>query len=149
MTLKQQIENDIKEAMRAKNQTELLALRSIKSMILLAETEKGAEGEVADDTVNKILMKAAKQREESAALYKEQKREDLASKEIEELNIIKKYLPEQLSQDEIDSKVEEIIQEVGASSMADMGKVMGKAMKVLGGAADGKAISASVKKQLG
>jgi len=118
-------------------------------MILLAETEKGAEGEVADDTVNKILMKAAKQREESAALYKEQKREDLASKEIEELNIIKKYLPEQLSQDEIDSKVEEIIQEVGASSMADMGKVMGKAMKVLGGAADGKAISASVKKQLG
>lgn len=149
MTLKQQIENDIKEAMRAKNQTELLALRSIKSMILLAETEKGAEGEVADDAVNKILMKAAKQREESAALYKEQKREDLASKEIEELNIIKKYLPEQLSQDEIDSKVEEIIQEVGASSMADMGKVMGKAMKVLGGAADGKAISASVKKRLG
>jgi hypothetical protein len=148
MTLKQQIENDIKEAMKAKNHAELLALRSIKSMILLAETEKGATGEIADEVVNKILMKAAKQREESATLYKDQNRNDLAAKELEELEIIKRYLPEQLSEEAIEAKVQEIIDQVGATSMADMGKVMAAAMKALGGAADGKAISTAVKKQL-
>ena len=148
MSLKQQIETDIKEAMKSRNQTELLALRAIKSMILLAETEKGASGEVSDEGSNKILLKAAKQREESAQLYKEQGRDDLANKELAELEIIQRYLPEQLSEEEVELKVKGIVDQTGASSMADMGKVMGLAMKELAGSTDGKTISAIVRKLL-
>ena len=148
MSLKQQIETDIKEAMKSRNQTELLALRAIKSMILLAETEKGASGEVSNEASNKILLKAAKQREESAQLYKEQGRDDLADKELAELDIIKRYLPEQLSEEEVEEKVKAMISQTGASSMADMGKVMGLAMKELAGSTDGKTISTLVRKLL-
>ena len=148
MSLKQQIEADIKEAMKSRNQTELLALRAIKSMILLAETEKGASGEVSDEGSNKILLKAAKQREESSQLYKEQGREDLAAKELAELEIIQRYLPDQLSEEEVEQKVKDIVDKTGASSMADMGKVMGLAMKELAGSTDGKTISTIVRKLL-
>lgn len=148
MSLKEQIEADIKKAMLAKNKDDLRALRAIKSMILLAQTEKGAGEGLSDDAEIKILQKAAKQRTDSLTLYREQKRDDLADIEQAELDVIKKYLPEQMSEDELEAKVSEIITKVGASSMQDMGKVMGMASKELAGKADGKTISGVVKKLL-
>lgn len=145
MSLKQQIETNIKQAMRAKEQDELRALRSIKSMILLAETEKGAEGELSEEAELKLLTKAAKQRRESMEVFEEQGRSDLAAKERDELDVINQYLPQPLSEEELRTAVEKIVDETGASSMQDMGKVMGKATTTLAGKADGKAISNVVK----
>lgn len=148
MSLKQQIDQDIKQAMLAKNKEELEALRSIKSLILLAETEKGTTGEVAADVENKLLMKAAKQRKESADIFQQQNRNDLADKEIKQLEVINRYLPKQLSEEELTFELQKIMQQVGAKSAADMGKVMGVATKQLAGKADGKMISELVKKLL-
>ncbi len=148
MSLKQQIDSDIKVAMKAKNKEELTALRSIKSMILLAETEKGAQEELTEDAEMKLLMRAAKQRKESAETYLANNRKELADAELLELEIIERYLPKQMSEDELENKLKEIIQKTGASGPSDMGKVMGMATKELAGKADGKAISMMVKKLL-
>ena len=148
MSLRQQIDNDIKKAMLAKNKEELDALRSIKSMILLAETEKGGSGDVSSDTENKLLMKAAKQRKESADIFQQQNRKDLADKELAQLEIINRYLPKQLSTEELEGEVKKVIAEVGAKGPQDMGKVMGVATKKFAGQADGKIISELVKKLL-
>jgi hypothetical protein len=145
MSLKQQIDSDIKEAMKAKNREQLTALRSIKSLILLAETEKGVKEELSEDTEMKLLVKAAKQRKESAETYAANGRQELADNELRELAVIDKYLPAQMSQEELALKLKEIITKVGASGPADMGKVMGMATKELAGKADGKAISTTVK----
>ena len=149
MSLKQQIDNDIKQGMLAKNKEALEALRSIKSMILLAESEKGGSGEITSETENKLLMKAAKQRKESADIFQKEGREDLASREIFQLNIISGYLPKQLSEDEVKAELQRIIVHVGAQGPKDMGKVMGTATKQLAGKADGKLISDWVRKLLG
>jgi len=148
MSLKQQIDSDIKKAMLAKNKDELTALRSIKSMILLAETEKGFSETLAGDIENKLLMKAAKQRKESAEIFQKENRDDLAQKELVELEIISRYLPKQLSEEEVKSELQKIMEQVGAKTPQDMGKVMGVATKQLAGKADGKMISELVKKLL-
>jgi uncharacterized protein YqeY len=148
MSLKQQIDNDIKKAMLAKNKEELEALRSIKSMILLAETEKNGTGDISSDVESKLLMKAAKQRKESADIFQQQNRKDLAERELFQLEVINRYLPKPLSEDEIAAALKSIIQEVGANGPQDMGKVMGLATKKLAGQADGKVISDLVKKLL-
>ncbi|ADR21771.1 aspartyl-tRNA amidotransferase subunit B [Marivirga tractuosa] len=148
MSLKQQIDTDIKNAMKAKNKEELQALRSVKSMILLAESEKGAEENLTEDAEMKLLMKAAKQRRESADTYKSNGREELAQAELFELDVIERYLPKQMSEQELRSKLEDIISKLGASGPQDMGKVMGVATKELAGKADGKMISQLVKEIL-
>jgi uncharacterized protein len=149
MSLKQQIDGDIKKAMLAKNKEELDALRSIKSMILLAETEKGGgSDDLSSDAESKILMKAAKQRKESADIFTQQNRKDLADKELFQYEVISRYLPKQLSDDDLRTAVSSIIAEVGAKGPQDMGKVMGVATKKLAGQAEGKAISDMVKKLL-
>lgn len=148
MSLKQQIDSDIKSAMLAKNKEELMALRSIKSLILLAETEKGVTAEISSEAESKLLMKAAKQRKESAEIFQKEGRDELAQKELLELEVISRYLPKQLSEDEISSEVKKIIEQVGAKGPQDMGKVMGNATKQLAGKADGKMISEIVKKLL-
>lgn len=148
MSLKQQIDTDIKTAMLNKQKEELIALRAVKSMILLAETEKGKTGELDKEAENKILMKAAKQRKESADIFKSENREDLYKKEMFELEIISRYLPKQLSKDEIADEVTKIVAQVGAKGPQDMGKVMGAATKALAGKADGKTISEIVKQLL-
>ena len=148
MSLKTTIDNDIKKAMLAKNKEELDALRSIKSMILLAETEKGGSNELATDIENKLLMKAAKQRKESAEIFQKEGRQDLAQRENLQLEIISRYLPKQLSEVEITAEIKKIIAHVGAKGPQDMGKVMGVATKSLAGKADGKMISEIVKKLL-
>lgn len=148
MSLKQQIDTDIKTAMLNKQKEELIALRAVKSMILLAETEKGKTGELDKEAENKILMKAAKQRKESADIFKAENREDLYKKEMFELEIISRYLPKQLSKDEIADEVKKIVTQVGAKGPQDMGKVMGAATKALAGKADGKTISEIVKQLL-
>lgn len=148
MSLKQQIDSDIKSAMLAKNKEELMALRSIKSLILLAETEKGVSAEISSETESKLLVKAAKQRKESAEIFQKEGREELAQKELLELEVISRYLPKQMSEDEITLEVKKIIEQVGAKGPQDMGKVMGAATKQLAGKADGKMISEIVKKIL-
>ncbi len=148
MSLKQEIDNDIRKAMLAKNKGELDALRSIKSLILLAETEKGATGEVSREAENKLLMKAAKQRKESADIFEQQGRKDLADKELLQLEVINRYLPKQLSEAEVEKELAAVIQEVGATGPQDMGKVMGVASKKLAGQADGKRIAEVVRKLL-
>ncbi len=148
MSLKERVEADIKKAMLEKNKDDLRALRAIKSMILLAQTEKGASEQLTEDTEIKILQKAVKQRTDSMTLYREQKRDDLADTEEAEIEVIKRYLPKQMSQDELIAAINNIITSTGASSMKDMGKVMGMASKELAGKADGKAISEVVKQLL-
>jgi uncharacterized protein YqeY len=148
MSLKQQIDADIKKAMLAKNKEELEALRSIKSMILLAETEKSGTGDLSADTENKLLMKAAKQRKESADIFQQQNRTDLAERELVQFEVISRYLPKQLSEEALSTEIRSIIQEVGAKGPQDMGKVMGVASKKLAGQAEGKMISETVKKLL-
>jgi hypothetical protein len=144
MSLKLTIESGIKDAMRAKDANRLRALRAIKSLILLEETSGLHAGELSADAEMKILMKAAKQRKDSLEVYVAQNRSDLAEIELAELTIIEEFLPKQLSDDELTAKLQEIIAAVGATSSADMGKVMGAATKQLAGLADGKAISAKV-----
>jgi uncharacterized protein YqeY len=148
MSLKLTIENGIKDAMRAKDADRLRALRAIKSMILLEETSGSSADGLSADAEMKILMKAAKQRRDSLEVYVSQNRPDLAEKEQAELAIIEEFLPKQLSDAELTAKITEIIASVGATSPADMGKVMGAASKQLGGLADGKAISAKVSELL-
>jgi len=148
MSLKQQIDGDIKSAMLAKNKEELMALRSIKSLILLAETEKGVSAEISSEAESKLLMKAAKQRKESAEIFQKEGRDELAQKELLELAVISRYLPKQMSEEEIATEVKKIIEQVGAKGPQDMGKVMGTATKHLAGKADGKMISEIVKKLL-
>lgn len=148
MSLKQQIDNDIKKAMLAKNKEELEALRSIKSLILLAETEKGGGVDISAEAENKLLMKAAKQRKESAEIFEKQDRRDLADRELLQLDVINRYLPKQLSEEEIKNAVLGVINEVNAKGPQDMGKVMGVATKKFAGQADGKLISELVKKLL-
>lgn len=148
MSLKQQIDNDIKAAMLAKNKEELTALRSVKSMILLAETDKGSTGEISTDVEMKLLTKAAKQRKESAEIFLKEGRNDLAQKEQFELEVINRYLPKQMTEEEVAAELKKIIEQVGAKGPQDMGKVMGTATKQLAGKADGKLISELVKKLL-
>ncbi|WP_299759002.1 GatB/YqeY domain-containing protein [uncultured Pontibacter sp.] len=144
MTLKQRIDADIKQAMLAKDKARLQALRSIKSQILLAETEKGGTEGISQDTEMKLLTKAAKQRRESAELYAQQGRADLEQIELAELAVIEDYLPKQLDEGDLRTRLVEIIQRVGATGPSDMGKVMGIATKELAGQADGRAISQTV-----
>ena len=144
MALKETIENGIKDAMRAKDADRLRALRAIKSMILLEETSGSNAGALSADAEMKILMKAAKQRKDSLEVYVAQNRTDLAEKEQVELTIIEEFLPKALTDAELTTRIAEIIEQVGATSPADMGKVMGVASKALAGLADGKSISAKV-----
>ena len=148
MGLKETIDSDIKQAMLAKKKDELTALRSIKSMILLAETEKGAGGNLSEEAEMKLLVKAAKQRKESAEIYLGEGRQDLADIENLEYEIISRYLPKSLSEEELKVELVAIISNLGAKSPADMGKVMGAASKKLTGLADGKTIADMVKNLL-
>ena len=148
MSLKQQIDTDIKSAMLEKRKDDLKALRAIKSMILLAETEKGKNEAISEDAEMKLLVKAVKQRRDSAQIYKEQNREDLYTVEMAEVAVIEQYLPKQLSEAEVEAEVAKIITQVGANGPKDMGKVMGAASKALAGKADGKTISTIVKNLL-
>ena len=148
MNLFDKVSEDIKDAMRAKDKIRLEALRGMKKEFLEAKTAKGANDELSDETAAQILQKMAKQRRDSAEIYVEQNRADLAEKELAELVVIEVYLPKQLSQEELDAKIGEIIAQVGATSPADMGKIMGVATKALAGVAAGKAISETVKKLL-
>ena len=141
------INKEIKEAMLAKDSVRLSSLRAIKSAFLVAQTEKGA-GELDDDAMQKIIQKQVKQRKDAAAIYVEQNRQDLADDELAQVSILEEFLPEQLSEDEIRQTVEAIMTQMGASSMADMGKVMGAANKQLAGRADGKLIAQIVKSKL-
>lgn len=148
MNITEQIQNDIKEAMKAKDRERLSALRDIKSKLLLEMTKDGGDGEVDENAALKILNKLYKQRTDAAAIYKEQNREDLFDEEMSQAEVIKSYLPEPLSNEEIEAKVQAIIGELGANGMGDMGKVMGQATAQLGARADGKTVSAIVRKLL-
>jgi len=149
MSLEQKIMTDLKTAMLAKDEKSLRSLRAIKAAILLAKTSEGAAGELTEDDEVKLLQKLVKQRKDSLEIYQQQKRVDLAQKEQEEIEVIEKFLPKQLSADELQLEIKKIIAETGASSSADMGKVMGIATKKLSGKADGKTISAAVRELLG
>lgn len=148
MALFDQVSNDIKEAMKAKDKVRLETLRNIKKYFIEAKTAPGANDTLEDDAALKILQKLAKQGTESANLYKEKGREDLAEEELAQVRVIEGYLPKQMSPEELEAALKEIIAEVGATSAKDIGKVMGTASKKLAGKADGKAISAVVKSLL-
>ena len=148
MSLEQKIMGELKTAMLAKDEKALRSLRAIKAAILLAKTSEGAGGELKEDDEIKLLQKLVKQRKDSLEIYQQQNRTDLAQKEQEEIGIIEKFLPKQLSADELRAEVAAMISEVGATSPADMGQVMGAATKKLAGKADGKTISALVKELL-
>lgn len=139
---------ELKTAMRAKDEAALRTLRAIKAAIIIEKTAEGANGEINEATEQKMLQKLAKQRRDSLDIFEKQNREDLASKEREELAIIEKFLPQQLTADELQTELRAIIAQVGAKTPADMGKVMGVASKQLAGRADGKAISEAVKQLL-
>lgn len=149
MALETQIQKDIMEAMKAKDQVSLNAIRSIKSAILLAKTAaEGAKDSLEDADIIKIIQKLAKQRKEAAEQYIAAKRQELADNELAEASVLEKYLPKMLSEAEVEAKLKEIIAEVGAKLPSDMGKVMGTATKKLAGLADGRLISTIVKKLL-
>src|SRR5688572_12495525 len=148
MNLEQKIMADLKTAMLAKDEAALRSLRAVKAAILLAKTSEGSSGELREDDETKILQKLVKQRKDSLEIFQQQNRTDLAQKEQEEIEIIEKFLPKQLSADELRSELSIIINEVGATSPADIGKVMGQATKRLAGKADGKTISTMVKELL-
>jgi uncharacterized protein YqeY len=148
MDLEAKINADIKTAMLAKDKRTLEALRAVKSAILLAKTEIGAEGAVGEEASIKILQRLVKQRKESADLYADQDRSDLEEEERFQLSIIQKYLPEQLSEEEVRGIIKRIIEEAGASTMKDMGRVMGMATRELSGRADNKQVAAIVKESL-
>lgn len=145
MSLKQKIESEIKSAMIAKDKTRLTALRSIKSLILLEETKGGAKAEITEEDELKLLTKAAKQRKDSADIYKQQGREDLLEVEMAELSVLQEFLPKALTDEEITAAIQDIVAQTGASGPKDMGKVMGVASKQLAGKADGKVIADKVK----
>ena len=148
MSLAKDIMVKMKEAMKAKDTVALESLRAIKSAILLAQTESGSKEELSGEAEIKILQKLVKQRKDSATLYTEQGREDLAEPEVAQAKIIAQFLPEQMSEEELKTVVSEIIAQTGAISMKDMGKVMGIASQKLAGKADGKSISLMVKQLL-
>ena len=148
MSLSVRIMNEIKSAMRAKDTVALESLRAVKSAILLAQTETGSKEEISEEEEIKILQRLVKQRRDSAAIYIDQKRPDLAEPELAQAAVIEKFLPEQMSEMEIEEVVSRIIQEQEASGMAAMGKIMGLASAELAGKADGKTISTIVKKLL-
>ena len=148
MSLETKVMDELKNAMRAKDEAGLRTLRAIKAGIIIEKTSEGANGEISEATEVKMLQKMAKQRRDSLDIFEKQGREDLAVKEREELAIIEKFLPKQMSPDELKVEVKAIIDQVGAKSPADMGKVMGVASKQLAGRIDGKAISDMVKQLL-
>ncbi|RDK84209.1 GatB/YqeY domain-containing protein [Marinirhabdus gelatinilytica] len=148
MSLSTQIMTAMKAAMKAKDQEALQALRSVKSAILLAQTESGAKEELSEAEELKLLQKLVKQRKDSATIYKEQGREDLAAPELSEAAVIERFLPAQMTEAEIEQLVDDAIAQTGASSMVDMGKVMGIVSGKAAGRADGKTISTIVKKKL-
>jgi len=145
MSLEQKIMTDLKVAMLAKDEASLRSLRAIKAAILLAKTAEGGSGDLKEEDEIKLLQKLVKQRKDSLEIYRQQSRADLAQKEEEEINVIEKFLPKQLSSQELKDLVTKIIAETGATTAADMGKVMGAASKQLAGLADGKIISTIVK----
>ena len=145
MSLETTINQDIKTAMLAKDETSLRSLRAVKSALLLAKTEKGASTEITEDAEIKVLQKLVKQRKESSEIYKTQNREDLYQIEIDEIEVIEKYLPKQLSQEELNTYIKSLIEKLNVSSVKEMGKIMGVANKELAGKADGKAISETIK----
>ena len=148
MSLQNDVMEALKKAMKSKDQTALTALRAVKSAILLANTEAGHQEELTEEQELKILQKQVKQRKDSAAVYMEQGREDLAAPELAEAEVISQFLPEAISEEEIEKVVVSTIDKVGAEGMKDMGKVMGVVSKELAGKADGKTISTIVKKNL-
>ena len=148
MSLQTKIMDAMKKAMKEKDSNALESLRAVKSALLLAQTESGAKETLSEDEEIKLLQKLVKQRKDSAAIYAEQGRDDLATPELAQAEVISKFLPEQMSEAEIEKVVEDIIAQTGASSMKDMGKVMGLASSKMAGKADGKTISGIVKKKL-
>ena len=148
MGLEQKIMTELKTAMLNKDEASLRSLRAIKAAILLAKTSEGAGGELKEADEMKLLQKLVKQRKDSLEIFQQQNRADLAKKEEEEIAVIEKFLPKQMSEEEIRAEVQKIIQSTGATSAADMGKVMGAATKQLAGKADGKTISAIVRELL-
>ena len=148
MSLEQQVMAEMKDAMKSKDEAALRSLRAIKAEIIKAKTEPGAAGEINEATEQKFLQKMMKQRRDSLEIFEKQGRSDLAIKEKEEMAVIERFLPKQLDESEIKSALQKIITDTGASSPADMGKVMGVASKQLAGLADGKTISTLVKELL-
>jgi uncharacterized protein YqeY len=148
MALEQKVMGELKAAMLAKNEGALRGLRAIKAAIIIAKTSEGAGGELKEEDETKLLQKLVKQRKDSLAIYQEQKRPDLAKKEEEEIAVIEKFLPQQLDEAALRTILSRIIAETGASTPADMGKVMGIATKELAGQADGKTIGAVAKELL-
>ena len=149
MNLEQKIMGELKTAMLAKDEKTVRSLRAIKAAIILAKTSEGAGGEIKEEDEIKLLQKLVKQRKDSLEIFQQQKRDDLSKKEQEEIEVIEKFLPKQLSAEELQAEIKNIIAETGATSSADMGKVIGAATKKLSGKADGKTISATVRELLG
>jgi len=148
MSLEEKVMAQMKDAMKAKDEAALRGLRAIKAEIIKAKTEPGAGGQLTAETETKMLQKMMKQRKDALEIYQQQNRSDLAQKEQEEITLIEKFLPKQMSEEELKDALRKIIADVGASSPADMGKVMGVATKQLAGKADGKTISSAVKELL-
>ena len=148
MSLEITINQDIKTAMLAKNESALRGLRAIKSALIIARTEKGASDILTDEVEIKVLQKLVKQRKESADIYKSQNREDLYQIEADEIEVIEKYLPKQMNQDDLNSYIKGLITQLNVTSVKEMGKIMGLANKELSGKADGKAISETIKSLL-
>ncbi|MFL2595699.1 MAG: GatB/YqeY domain-containing protein [Flavobacteriaceae bacterium] len=149
MSFQDELNTKLKEAMREKNTVALESLRAIKSAILLLQTQSGAKETPDDSEITKLLQKLVKQRKESASIFREQGRDDLAEPEEAQIEVISQFLPEQLSESAVEKVIDEVIATVGATTMKDMGKVMGMANKQLAGQADGKLIAEIVKKRLG
>lgn len=148
MSLQEKVMTEMKAAMKAKDSVALESLRAIKSAILLAQTDKGTGGALSEEDEVKLVQKLVKQRKDSAAIFTEQSRSDLAEPELAQVAVIEKFLPEQLTEEEIEKVVVQTIDSIGASGMQDMGKVMGMVSKELAGQADGKTISTIVKQKL-
>jgi len=148
MALVEQINNDIKAAMKAREKEKLAALRAVKSALLLVASEKGNDGEVSDDAGIKLLQKLVKQRKEAAEAFQSQSRQDMADEELAQASVIEAYLPTQMSEEEVISIIDSVIAATGASNMKDMGKVMGMASSKLAGKADNKMIAQIIKSRL-
>ena len=148
MSLEQKVMAEMKPAMMAKDEATLRGLRAVKAAIQIAKTEKGASDTLTDDQEIKLLQKLVKQRKDALEIYEKENREDLAQKEREEIKVIERFLPQQMSQDELRAELKKIIEQVGVTGPQDMGKVMGAATKAFAGRADGKTISATVKELL-
>ena len=148
MSLEQKVMAEMKPAMMAKDEATLRGLRAVKAAIQIAKTEKGASDTLTEDQEIKLLQKLVKQRKDALEIYEKENREDLAQKEREEIKVIERFLPQQMSQDELRTELKKIIEQVGVTGPQDMGKVMGAATKAFAGRADGKTISATVKELL-